>query len=185
MAGDLVFLVGGARSGKSALAVDLGKRHQGPVLVLATAEAFDDDMHDRIVRHRAERPDWPTVEEPVQLAAALRHADSSAPDAGGGTMVVVDCLTVWVANLFARGFTQADREHCHDEAVAALGDRRGATVVISNEVGLGIHPDTALGREYRDELGRLNQRVAAIAGRTLFLVAGRALALTDPWEHLA
>lgn len=174
----LTFLVGGARSGKSTLAVELGVRHDGPVVFIATAEAFDDDLRERIVRHRAERPDWPTVEVPVELADAVRHAP-------GDALVIVDCLTVWMANLFHHMPDLVAREIACSDLVAALTDRSGPIVVVSNEVGLGLHPDTPLGREYRDELGRLNQRVAAIAGRSLLLVAGRALPLTDPLEVLS
>lgn len=174
----LTFLVGGARSGKSTLAVELGVRHDGPVVFLATAEAFDDDLRERIVRHRAERPDWPTVEVPVELADAVRHAPDDA-------LLIVDCLTVWVGNLFHHRPGVADRDIAYSDLIASLAARPGRTVVVSNEVGLGLHPDTALGRDYRDELGRLNQRVAAVADRSLLLVAGRALALSDPFEVLS
>lgn len=169
----LTLLVGGARSGKSTLAVQLGERHDGPVVFVATAEPFDDDLAQRIARHRDERPDWPTVEVPVQLAAAVTGAPADA-------LVIIDCLTVWVGNLFHHLPDAAARSDAYDSLLAALTQRTGATVVVSNEVGLGLHPDTALGRTYRDELGRLNQRVAAVAQRTLLLVAGRALELHDP-----
>jgi adenosyl cobinamide kinase/adenosyl cobinamide phosphate guanylyltransferase len=171
------FLVGGARSGKSSLAVDIGLRHQGPVVFVATAEAFDDDLAQRIARHRDERPGWPTLEVPVALAAAV---DACGPEA----LVIVDCLTVWVGNLFHHLPSAAHRADAYTAFEAAMRARSAPTVVVSNEVGLGLHPDTDLGREYRDELGRLNQRVAAAADRTLLLVAGRALPLTDPWEFL-
>ena len=170
-------LVGGARSGKSSLAVEIGIRHDGPVVFVAAAEAFDDDLAQRIARHRDERPDWPTVEAPVALAEAIAACD---PDA----LVIVDCLTVWVGNLFHHLPSAAHRAEAYAAFEAALSARSGPTVVVSNEVGLGLHPDTALGRDYRDELGRLNQRVAAACDRTLLLVAGRALALSDPWEFL-
>ncbi|MFN6122458.1 MAG: bifunctional adenosylcobinamide kinase/adenosylcobinamide-phosphate guanylyltransferase [Actinomycetes bacterium] len=174
----ITFLVGGARSGKSTLAVELGRRHPGPVVFVATAEPFDDDLRARVDAHRAERPEWPTVEAPVELAAAVADTPADA-------LVVVDCLTVWVGNLFHHLDGEPARRAAYDAVVTALTSRSGHTVVVSNEVGLGLHPDTSLGREYRDELGRLNQRVAALADRSLFLVAGRALALTDPWEVLS
>jgi adenosyl cobinamide kinase/adenosyl cobinamide phosphate guanylyltransferase len=173
----LTFLVGGARSGKSTLAVEIGLRHSGPVVFLATAEAFDDDLRTRIARHRAERPDWPTVEVPVELAAAVH-------DAPAESLVIVDCLTVWLGNLFHHLPSSQARSDAVTELVTVLGARTGPTVVVSNEVGLGLHPDTSLGREYRDDLGRLNQRVAAVAQRALLLVAGRALPLVDPLEVL-
>lgn len=175
--GGVTLLVGGARSGKSSLAVEIGHRHLGDVVVVATAEAFDDDLRERIARHRAERPDWPTVEAPVELADALAAIDDHS-------LVIIDCLTVWVGNLFHHVPDAAAREAHYDALLAAFGARRAPTVVVSNEVGMGLVPETALGREYRDELGRLNQRVAAIADTALLLVAGRALPLRSPWDLL-
>jgi adenosylcobinamide kinase / adenosylcobinamide-phosphate guanylyltransferase len=176
----LTLLLGGVRSGKSRLATEMGVRHQaagGTVVFVATAEPFDDDLRDRVWRHRVERPNWPTVEEPIDLARAIAAIPAEA-------LAIVDCLTVWTGNLFHHLPDEAGR-HAHlDAAVGALVERAGPTVVVSNEVGLGLHPETELGREYRDELGRLNQRVAAVADRTLFLVAGRAVPLVDPWEEL-
>ncbi len=174
----ITFLVGGARSGKSTLAVEIAARHSGDVCFVATAEPFDDDLRERIEAHRRERPGWPTVEAPVHLAAAVTDAP---PDA----LVVVDCLTVWMGNLFHHLPEPADRAAAVDSFVAALSARRGPTVIVSNEVGAGLHPDTSLGRRYRDELGRLNQRVAAVSHRALLLVAGRAIPLVDPWEVLS
>ena len=170
----LTFLVGGARSGKSTLAVQMGEHHGGPVHFIATAQAFDDDLRARVARHRAERPTtWTTAEVPLELASAVA-------DAPAGTFVIVDCLTVWLDH-------QRRAQYGHD-AVAALAERRrsdvGPTVVVSNEVGMGVHPETPAGREYRDELGRLNQLVAATADRSLLLVAGRAQRLENPWDLL-
>jgi adenosyl cobinamide kinase/adenosyl cobinamide phosphate guanylyltransferase len=171
----LTLLTGGARSGKSTIAVQMAERQAAPVTFIATAEPFDDDLRDRIERHRAERPaHWTTVECPVDLAEAVRAAS-------GTEFLVVDCLTVWLGNLFARGVA---RDEKRDDLVDALHRRIGDTVVVTNEVGMGIHPDTGMGREYRDELGRLNQMVAAIADTTLLLVAGRGVRLQDPWELL-
>jgi adenosylcobinamide kinase / adenosylcobinamide-phosphate guanylyltransferase len=176
----VVLLLGGARSGKSTWAVRLGERHAaagGNVVFVATAEPFDDDMRTRIERHRVERPQWPTVEAPVELAAAVSACKPSA-------MVIVDCLTTWWANLFAHDLDASARSAHADALLSALAARVATTVVVSNELGLGLVPDTELGRVYRDELGRLNQRVAATAERSLLLVAGRALRLDDPEELL-
>jgi len=174
----LTLLVGGVRSGKSSLAVAIGRRHPGPVVFLATAQPFDDELALRVQRHRDERPPhWLTVEEPVELAAAIEGAADDA-------LLVVDCLTVWMGNLAHHQPLQHLRDDAARDVVAALAARRGSTVVVSNEVGMGIVPEHASGRDYRDELGRLNQAVASIAGRTLFLVAGRALPLDDPWTFL-
>jgi adenosylcobinamide kinase/adenosylcobinamide-phosphate guanylyltransferase len=175
--GALTLLLGGARSGKSALAVEIGRRHPGPVTFIATSPStIDDDLSGRIARHRAERPAWPTIEEPLDLAAAL--------DAAGDDLAIVDCLTLWVSNLLHRG----DDDDAIEATAADVADvgaaRRGPTVAITNEVGLGVHPTTELGRRYRDLLGRVNQRWAATADTALLLVAGRALPLTDPWTML-
>ncbi|MEX0847958.1 MAG: bifunctional adenosylcobinamide kinase/adenosylcobinamide-phosphate guanylyltransferase [Ilumatobacteraceae bacterium] len=172
----VTLLLGGARSGKSSLAVEIGRRHDGPVTFLATAEPFDDDLRDRIGRHRDERPDWPTIEVPIELASAVRSVNDD--------LLIVDCLTVWVGNLFVHLPDVAARAVMYTDAVAAMAARPAPTVVVSNEVGLGLVPDTAMGREYRDELGRLNQHVAAVADRTLFLAAGRAARMDDPWDLL-
>lgn len=174
----LTFLVGGARSGKSSLAQQIGERSGRPVTVIATAEAFDDDLRERISRHRDDRPaSWHTVEAPVHLADAVGAVPTDH-------LLVVDCLTVWLANLMHH-LTPVDGDAQIDAFVSALRDRQGAhTVVVSNEVGMGVHPETPLGRDYRDRLGRVNQRVAAVADTTLLLVAGRALRLDDPKELL-
>lgn len=173
----LTLLLGGARSGKSSLAVEIGRRHDGPVVVVATAEPFDDDLTARVARHRDERPAWPTIEEPVDLAGAVAGCADDA-------LVIVDCLTVWLGNLFHHIPSVDDRTATIDAAVLALATRTGSTVVVSNEVGLGLHPDTALGRDYRDELGRLNQRLADVADNAVVMIAGRALPLVDPWTLL-
>jgi adenosylcobinamide kinase / adenosylcobinamide-phosphate guanylyltransferase len=162
-----LFLLGGARSGKSALAVRIATRWGGPVTFVATGEAGDDEMRDRIERHRAERPAaWRTIEEP----AALLEAVSAAPP---GDLLVVDCLTFWVANaLLSGGVAEAA------PVAAALAGRPGPGVVVSNEVGMGIVPDHPLGRAYRDALGSVNAAFAARADRAALLVAGRLLELT-------
>lgn len=179
----LTFLVGGARSGKSTLAVQIAARQPAPVTFIATAEPFDDDLRDRIARHRAERPaEWATVECAVDLGDAIRAVPADH-------FLVVDCLTVWLGNIVARVRDADSLTRYGDDMNAGLRARAtmpggAGTVVVSNEVGMGVHPETELGREYRDALGRLNQAVAAHADTTLLMVAGRALPLVDPWEVL-
>jgi adenosyl cobinamide kinase/adenosyl cobinamide phosphate guanylyltransferase len=165
----LTLLLGGARSGKSTLAVRLARAWDGPVTFIATAVGSDPDMAARIARHRAERPSsWHCIEEPIDLAAALERS------AGSG--VIVDCVTVWVANLLER--RTPDEILAEAESVAEVAARReAATIAVSNEVGLGVHPATPQGREYRDLLGRVNALWAEAAGRSLFMVAGQALEL--------
>jgi adenosylcobinamide kinase / adenosylcobinamide-phosphate guanylyltransferase len=174
----LTVLLGGARSGKSSLAVELGRRHDGPVTFIATAPAIDADMDERIELHRRERPaSWITVEEPIELHDAL---DATGHDA----LVIVDCLTLWVSNLMYAGRSDADVSERASAASALAMARLAPVVAISNEVGSGIHPETPLGRRYRDLLGRVNQIWTAAADTSLLLVAGRAVPLSDPWRHL-
>ncbi len=175
----ITVLLGGARSGKSALAEELGRRHGGPVVVVATCPRIpgDPELALRIERHRAQRPDsWTTVEEEVDLAGAVVAADDR--------FTVVDCLTLWVNNLLHHGHDDTAVLDASERALAAATARRGDTVVVTNEVGLGIVPANDLARSYRDLLGGVNRQWVAAADRALFLVAGRALPLHDPLDLL-
>jgi adenosylcobinamide kinase/adenosylcobinamide-phosphate guanylyltransferase len=164
-------ILGGARSGKSALALRRAAESGRQVVWIATAEARDDEMAERIARHRAERPvQWQTVEEPLRLADALRRPTSA------DFCVVVDCLTLWLTNLLlAEEATLLERE------TAALLDilptLSGQIILVANEVGLGIVPENALARRFRDEAGRLNQAVAARCEHVTFVAAGLPLVL--------
>jgi len=173
----VTLLLGGARSGKSALAVEIGRLAGAGVTVVATATPSDDDMAARIERHRLDRPAWSAVEEPLALAGAVRGVPAEH-------LVIVDCLTLWVSNLMLAGVEGTEIEDRAGELAGVLAARPAPTVVVSNEVGLGTHPEHELALAYRDVLGRVNQRVAAAATRSLLLVAGRALPLQDPWEVL-
>jgi adenosyl cobinamide kinase/adenosyl cobinamide phosphate guanylyltransferase len=168
-------LLGGARSGKSDLAVRLGRAWAGPVTVIATAVPDGDaDLAARVARHRAERPaSWHTQEEPIALEDAVGRVDRSH-------LVIVDCITVWIAAQLRNGLTEDGADGLATRLAAALAARPAPSVVVSNEVGLGVHPSTVIGGVFRDVLGRANQRLAAHADRTLLLVAGRALPLQDP-----
>ena len=162
----LTMLLGGARSGKSALAVRLAAETGRPVTFVATGEARDAEMAARIDAHRRERPTgWTTVEEPLDLRSALERA----PEAD---TVVVDCLSLWVANLLERGLEP-------DDVAAVAAGRTAPTIAVSNEVGLGIVPATELGRVFRDLLGRVNAAWVDASDRALFVVAGRALELKE------
>jgi adenosyl cobinamide kinase/adenosyl cobinamide phosphate guanylyltransferase len=162
----LTLLLGGARSGKSALAVRMATEAGRPVVFVATGEAGDAEMAERVRLHRESRPaDWTTVEEPLELRRAL--------DDAGDALVVVDCLTLWVANALEDGWSAARIE----EHAAGAASRAGDTIAVSNEVGLGVVPPTPLGRTYRDVLGRVNATWAAAADEALFVVAGRTLEL--------
>lgn len=170
----LVLLLGGARSGKSALAVELARRSDRDVVFVATAEAGDDEMRVRIARHRAERPEhWKTVETPTDVGGAL---EAAAVD----DCLVIDCLSLWVANLLESGASAAEIEACAAANATAAAARAGPTIAVTNEVGLGIVPPTPLGRCYRDLMGRVNTVWARAADDALFVVAGRVLPLAEP-----
>jgi adenosyl cobinamide kinase/adenosyl cobinamide phosphate guanylyltransferase len=170
----LVLLLGGARSGKSALALELAQRTGSPVAFVATGEALDDEMATRIARHRAERPAaWTTVEAPLDLQGALTRLEA-------GTTCVVDCLSLWVSNLVVRGDLDDDIVAAASAAATLAHARTGFTVAVSNEVGLGVVPASPLGRRYRDVLGLVNRAWADAASHSYLVVAGRALALGAP-----
>ena len=165
----LVLYLGGARSGKSALAVRLAG--EAAVLV-ATATAGDEEMRERIERHRRERPaGWTTVEEPRRLAGAVE----AVPE---GACAIVDCLSLWVANVLER--PPAEIEDEAERAARAAAGRSGRTIAVSNEVGMGLVPDNPMGREYRDILGRVNAIWAREASDAYLVVAGRTLRLEEP-----
>jgi adenosylcobinamide kinase/adenosylcobinamide-phosphate guanylyltransferase len=171
----MTLLLGGARSGKSALAVALATEHGGAVTYIATSPRIegDDDLDRRVATHRAERPaHWRTIEEQHDLTRAL--------SAAGDDLVVVDCLTLWVSNLVWRGDDDAGIVRLAEADAAAAAARGARTIVITNEVGLGVHPSSEVGRRYRDVLGRVNAIWSTAADRALLLVAGRALELVDP-----
>ena len=173
MSRELIFILGGARSGKSALAEQLaGQRER--VLFVATAEALDADMERRVAAHRSQRPsEWRTLEEPLALASAIPTALE------GYEVCLLDCLTLWVSNLLLKmeDNPNVEREILMEvERLLEVYERSSATwIVVSNEVGLGVVPPTSLGRLYRDILGRANQAVAARADKVYLTVAGLAM----------
>jgi adenosylcobinamide kinase/adenosylcobinamide-phosphate guanylyltransferase len=162
----ITLVLGGARSGKTRYALKAAEAEAGPLVMIATAEALDQEMADRIARHRAERgPRWRTVEASLDLADAIEAL-------GSQEIAVVDCLTLWLSNLML-----ADRviEAETERLLIALADRR--VILVSNEVGGGVVPDNALARRFRDEAGRLNQRLAADADTVVLVTAGLPLTL--------
>lgn len=171
-------LLGGARSGKSDQAVRLGTAWPGPVVFVATAEGRDDDMATRIERHRLERPDsWATFESP-------RFNQFEANSIEPAALMIVDCLTLLVSNLLLGdddwpALDEAALLAQVDSLAAALAARPGPTLLISNEVGMGVHPPTELGRSYRDILGRANRIAVDQSETAAIIVAGRLMALDD------
>lgn len=167
----LTLLLGGARSGKSTHALTLAK---GRVLFVATAEALDEEMAARIAAHKAERPaGWDTLEEPRDLARSLRSRVNDYDT------IVIDCLTLWVANVME----QSDPAEGVGQLLAAYRGGRANWVVISNEVGLGIVPDNPLARRYRDALGAVNRLMAAAADQVTLMVAGIPVAIKAETKH--
>ena len=170
------FVTGGARSGKSRFAVAEQSEHRR-VVFLATAQAGDADMATRIERHRAERPKhWTTVEEPLDVVARAREiCRARRVDA-----VVIDCLTLWVANRLLAGHGDDDILEGADELADLVTGGACAFTVVSNEVGAGVHPETADGLRFRDLLGSVNQRVAAACDRVVLLVVGVPVTVKSP-----
>lgn len=168
----LILVLGGARAGKSTFALRLAKDYagEGSVTFIATAQALDAEMEQRIARHREERPkNWTTIEEPYHLDEALVNVSDSG-------VALVDCLTLFVSNWLLR-----EDEHTLNEVtqrfLANVRSRTQTVIVVSNEVGLGLVPETPLGRTFRDLLGRVNQQFAEAADEVYLLVAGLPLRL--------
>lgn len=172
---DLSFIVGGARSGKSAHAERLAAASGLAVTYIATAQIADDEFAARVEHHRARRPaQWAVVEASLDLASAL--AAAAQPE----RCVLIDCLTLWLANLLCPPdgcAPRADAQARLDAFVATCGEAAGKVIVVSNEIGLGVVPLGAVTRHYVDELGRLNQRIAALATHATLMVAGLPLVL--------
>jgi len=163
----ITLVLGGARSGKSRHAEQRLIRHPAPWIYIATAQPFDDEMRSRIAEHQVRRQTgWATIEAPIHLADAIDKQPASP--------VLVDCLTLWLTNLMLGGH---DIQAATAALQAALHRRQEPTILVSNETGLGLVPGTPLGRTFRDEAGRLNQRIAAQAGHVLFMIAGLPLTL--------
>lgn len=170
MRGHITLVTGGARSGKSALAERLAARHSGPRIYIATAEAGDGEMRDRIDAHRRRRGDlWQTIEAPHDLASALAESD-------GQGVRLVDCLTLWLSNCF----------ESPDPAplLAALRRQRAPVVLVTNELGQGIVPEHELARRFRDQHGWMNQAVAEVADEVWMAVSGQPLRLKPLRESL-
>jgi adenosylcobinamide kinase/adenosylcobinamide-phosphate guanylyltransferase len=166
-----LLVLGGARSGKSRFALESAPR---PGVFVATAEARDADMERRIARHRRERgPAWLTVEEPVDLGRALGALVDQADS------VVVDCLTLWVANRQLRGDSDEAILQETERIAHLIAEPPFDLVLVTNEVGAGVHPETADGVRFRDLLGRVNQRVAAVCDRVILMVAGLPVPVKD------
>ena len=159
-------VLGGARSGKSRHAEQLIEAHPSPWTYIATAQAYDDEMRERIALHQARRPQgWITVDAPIALPQAIREAHK-------GQAILVDCLTLWLTNVMLSG---ADIAAAREDLLSACRTAASPLVLVSSEVGFGIVPDNALARRFRDELGALNQALAREAAHVVLTIAGLPL----------
>ncbi len=164
-----VLVLGGARSGKSRIALQLAEQSSSQRIYVATAQAFDDEMRERIALHRLERDrSWRTVDSPLELSRAIQE------QTGPGKAVLVDCLTLWLSNIV---LAERDPTHESDRLMHTVRETQGPLILVSNEVGQGIVPSTPLGRSFRDEQGRLNQRIAEACDAVVFVAAGCPLLL--------
>ena len=169
----VTLILGGARSGKSRLAERLagGEKHY-----IATAQAYDEEMRERIAKHKVQRGEgWVMHEEELALALKLAEVDA------GGRFILVDCLTLWLSNLM---LGELDWDGPATALTSVLAGIQADVVLVSNEVGLSIVPDTAWGRRFRDAQGTLNQRVAAVADNVAFVAAGLPLVLKGRWPEV-
>ena len=188
----IIFVTGGARSGKSDFAQDLAEKLEGKRLFLATAQAFDEEMHRRIEKHKEQRGNrWDTLEEPIYIGRALRSA------VGSYDTILIDCLTLWMSNLLLEynppippllkggqkgilpsnkggmgGLLDEKISEIMDNFFSSIDEFDGTIIAVSNEVGMGIVPDNKLARDYRDQLGFLNQRMARRADEVYALLSG-------------
>ncbi len=157
---DVTFITGGIKSGKSSYAVKLAMQYEKPRIFIATAVAFDDEMRKRIENHRIERGlEFETIEEPIKLAEVLTHAE--------GNVCVIDCITVWINNLIY--YNKLDEI---EKFIEALKNPSCNTIIVSNEVGMGIIPDNKLSRQYADMLGKTNQKIVNLADNVIFMLSG-------------
>lgn len=168
MSGSIIYISGGARSGKSSFAQQMAEQLSPRPIYLATAQAFDDEMTDRIMNHQFQRDArWQTHEEPLHLVDALSRYSS-------GAVILVDCLTLWLSNIM---IAKKDVVKEIDRLISCLHTPQATLIFVSNEVGMGIVPDNGLARCFRDAAGRLNQAVAAKSDAAYFLVSGLPLRL--------
>ena len=170
-----MLILGGARSGKSSLALDLCNSLNGNRFFIATAQAFDDEMVDRIKRHQEERGnEWRTIEETIDIVERIREIDNE------NSVILVDCLTLWLSNLYMKYESNLEMVYEGiDKLVTALSKIKGRAVFVSNEVGMGIVPENKLARLYRDASGAMNRKIAEKADKVVITFSGLPLVLKE------
>ena len=170
----IIFITGGARSGKSRFAEELARRFSGPKAYLATAQALDEEMAERIRRHRENRPaDWHTLEEPIKVAGCIEEERDRF------NLILLDCLTLWVSNLMMAGWDGARILDEGSRLLDACRNARGSLILVGNEVGMGIVPENAQARLFRDLSGFIQQKVAREADEVYFMVSGLPMKIKD------
>ena len=163
---EIVFVLGGARSGKSSWALEYTEKHYDSYMFLATAEVMDEEMADRVRLHKEVRgPKWQLREEPLEIAQVLET------DVAGVEAVLIDCMTIWLSNVLLKQGEEKVPVY-RDRFIEALAQTKASVIIVSNEVGTGIVPEHSLGRQYRDMAGFLNQQLAAAADKVVMTVAG-------------
>jgi len=172
--GKIVFILGGARSGKSSYAIKLAKGHDKKVAFVATCLALDEEMKTRIGLHKKTRPGhWKTFEEPIDLVPLLKEITP------GFDIVIIDCITLLISNLLSKNLEDDKIEERVGKLLEDLGSAKYKTLIVSNEVGLGIVPDNELGRRFRDLAGKINQMIAHKASEVFFMVSGLPLKVKE------
>ena len=168
---ELIFVLGGARSGKSSWALSYTEEHYGSYIYLATAEVLDEEMAERVRLHQESRSaKWGLLEEPLKIAEALETK------CAGMDAVLIDCLTVWLSNVLIKMGDEQVAPY-EDQLLKTFSKRKQAIIAVANEVGTGIVPEYALGRKFRDLAGTLNQRIAALADKVIYTIAGLPMCL--------
>jgi len=165
--GKIIFVLGGARSGKSAYAVELANQQKKKVAFIATCEPLDKEMRERIRFHKKDRPsNWKTFEEPLFVSRVFKRIGNKY------AIILIDCLTLLISNLLLKGYKEKNIEEEVSKILFALKKNKAKSIIVSNEVGLGIVPDSKLGRDFRDIAGRINQIVAKKSDEVFFLLSG-------------
>jgi adenosylcobinamide kinase/adenosylcobinamide-phosphate guanylyltransferase len=164
---EIVFVLGGCRSGKSRCALEYADRHYRHKVFLATSEVYDDEMQKRVEKHQRDRGhEWTTIEEPLKVAEKLASLEPSFE------VVLIDCMTLWISNLLMSGEGEDGILDKADDLIEQLKQIPQSTIIVSNEVGAGIVPENRLARIFRDAAGAVNQKLAARADVVVFTVAG-------------
>ena len=166
-----ILVTGGIKSGKSSYALELADKYKGEKIFLATARAFDDEMAQKIERHKAERDDsYKTIEEPIKIGKIISEVSF--------TLLVIDCITIWLSNLFFE--TEPEQRNIYvNEFLESIKNFNGEIIIVTNEVGSGIIPENKISREYQSELGKLNQEIAKLCDEIYLLVSGVAVKIKE------